>query len=253
MPSTETILISVPGFFAGALDRGDGAEAHLVVLGVDGGEVGVGLEELFGDLLALVAGELAGLLGDDLQAGGGGGDLVDEALGAVGGDAVAGGAEEDGDLAGAAGGLDEGVGCAFALVDEVGADEGEVVLAGGGVEFAVDGDDGDVLGGGGLQGGLQAVGVEGGDDEELGALVEHVLDVADLLGELGLGVGGEELLDAESGGFVLDGLGFGDAEGVGFLLGLGEADDGVLEVELGGAVGLEVAAAGGVARGGGGG
>src|SRR5687767_3865035 len=71
------------GVLVGRLERGDRAERHLVVLRVDRGDVRVAGDELLHDRLALVAGELAGLLGDDLQARCLGLDLVDEAVGAV--------------------------------------------------------------------------------------------------------------------------------------------------------------------------
>ena len=57
-----------------------------------------------------------------------------------------------------------------------------------------------------------------------------LLDVGDLLVEVGLGVGDDEV-DAACGGLVPDRLGFGDAERVGLLLGLGEADGGTAEVD----------------------
>ena len=56
------------GDLARRLDRGDGAERHLVVVGVDDGRVGMRLQQRLGHLAALVAGEIAGLAGDDLPA-----------------------------------------------------------------------------------------------------------------------------------------------------------------------------------------
>src|SRR6266545_4464559 len=92
-------------------------------------------------------------------------------------------------------------------------------------------------------------GVQRSHDEELRPLGQHVLDIADLLGQLRLGVGREQLLDADLRRFVLDGLGLGDPERVGFLLRLGEAHDGVFEVELRGAVALQRAATAGARAG----
>src|SRR5690606_37889953 len=96
--------LDVTGLLAGALQRGHRAQAHLVVLRVDALDAGLGLDELLGDLLALLAGEVTGLLEDDLQAGSLLGDALLEALSALGGDVVPGRAQQDGDLALAAGG-----------------------------------------------------------------------------------------------------------------------------------------------------
>ncbi|MEY9490792.1 hypothetical protein RKD26_006586 [Streptomyces calvus] len=89
-----------------------------------------------------------------------------------------------------------------------------------------------------LQHRVPAVGVERRDHQQVGALGEQVLDVADLLGELRLGVGRQQL-DASPGRLVLDGLRLRDAERVGLLLRLREADGGVLEVDLLSAVGVD--------------
>jgi len=68
---------------------------------------------------------------------------------------VAGRAEQDGDLALAAGRLDHLVRGPLAWLDEVGADEAHIVLAGAGVDLAVDRHDRDVFGGRGAQHRLQ--------------------------------------------------------------------------------------------------
>src|SRR6185312_5517326 len=61
--------LHVAGFLVGGLEGGHRAERHLVVLGVDRGDIGVGRDELLGDLLALLPGEVTGLLGDYLETG----------------------------------------------------------------------------------------------------------------------------------------------------------------------------------------
>src|SRR3954452_13767479 len=69
---------------AGRLDRGDGADGHLVVVRVDRVRVGVGLQERLGDGATLDPGEVAVLAHDHLHAGAGLDRLV-EALLAVDG------------------------------------------------------------------------------------------------------------------------------------------------------------------------
>ena len=68
VPSIETIDHVLAGLLARRLERRDGADRHLVVVGVDRGRVRMRLEQGLGDLPALVAGEVAGLRGHDLHA-----------------------------------------------------------------------------------------------------------------------------------------------------------------------------------------
>ena len=68
-PCVPSIVIDlhVTGRVAGRLQGGDGAERHLVVVGVDGVDVGIVGDQLLGDRLAsrpLVVGRL---LSDDLD------------------------------------------------------------------------------------------------------------------------------------------------------------------------------------------
>ena len=114
---------------AGGLDRGDRAERHFVVVGVDDRRVGMGLEQRLGDLPSLVAVEVAGLAGDDGHLGRLGLDRLVEALLAIIGRRSADGAFQLDDLALAAGLVDRPVGDPLAFLDEVRADEGEIVLA----------------------------------------------------------------------------------------------------------------------------
>src|SRR6185312_4063926 len=107
------------GLLAGRLERGDRAEGHLVVLRVDRGDARVTGDELLHDLLALVAGEVTGLLGDDGEPRGLGLELVDEPVRTVCSYVISGRAEQNGHLASAAGRLDHRVGGPLALLDEV--------------------------------------------------------------------------------------------------------------------------------------
>ena len=65
--SIVTILMSLPGFLPGLLDRLDRAEAHVVVVREEDVDVRVRLQEGLHDLLALRPGEVTGLRGDDLE------------------------------------------------------------------------------------------------------------------------------------------------------------------------------------------
>ena len=161
-------------------------------------------------------------------------DLVEpleEAVVAVGRDVDAGCAEQDGEAGLATGLPDHRVGGAAALLDEVRADPADVVLArrlGG--EQPVDGHDRHAVLLGVVERRVEALAVERRDDQCVDALVDHALDVGDLLVEVGLGVGDDQV-DAPCRGLVADRLGLGDAERVRFALGLGEADRGAAEVD----------------------
>ena len=152
-------------------------------------------------------------------------DRLVEALLAVVGGRGAGGAFELDDLGLAVGVLDQPFGHALAFLDEVGADEGDVVLAGLGqrlVDVAVEQDDRDAGLLGGHDGRDQRLLLARGEEDQVDALGDHRVDVGDLLGGRAGGVGVDELV-AELGGLGLHALGLGDAPGiVGFDL--GEAD-----------------------------
>ena len=122
---------------AGSFDRRDGAERHLVIMRVDDGRVGMRLQQRLGDLTALVAGEVAGLAGQDDHIGRLRLDRVVEALLAVVSGRSANRAFELDDLALAAGLLDCPIGDPLTFLHEVRADEGEEVDAGLG-ELRVD-------------------------------------------------------------------------------------------------------------------
>src|SRR5215211_6408060 len=179
----------------GRLEGGDGADGHLVVVGVDGVHVGVGPQQGLHHLAALVAVEIAVLGGQDLHA-----RLalngVLEALAAVVGRRGPGGPEQLDDVGLAAGLLDQPLGRPLALLDEVRADEGDVVLAR-------------------LGQALVDVAVEQ-EHRDAG------LHVGDLLGRRPGGVGVDEL-PAALGGLLLDAGRLGEPPGV-VLLGLRKAD-----------------------------
>ena len=184
------------GDLASGLDRGDGAERHLVVVRVDDGRVGMRLQQGLGDLAALVAGEVAGLAGEDDHIGRLGLDRVVEALLAVVGGRGADRALELDDLALAAGLLDRPVGDALAFEDEVRADEGEEVDAGLGerrIDVAVDQQHRNA----GLLGVHdrrdQRLLLARRQEDEVDALSDHAVDVGDLLGGRAGGVGIDEL------------------------------------------------------------
>ena len=113
---------------AGGLDRRDRADRHLVVVRIDRGRVGVGLQQRLGDLAALVAGEVAGLGGHDLHAGNCLDRLVEALLRSIG-RRGAGGALELDDLGVAVRRPWSAPRRRACLLHEVRADEGDVVLA----------------------------------------------------------------------------------------------------------------------------
>src|SRR4051794_3608974 len=216
--------LHVSGGIAGRLQGGDGAERHLVVVGVDGVDVGIVGDQLFGDRLAHRALVVGGLLSHDLDVVVDRVELLHEAVVAIGGDVHAGRAEQDRQAGLAAGLADHRVGGAAALLDEVRADPADVVLTRGlRGEEPVDGHDRHTVLACVVEGRVEALAVERRDDQCVDALVDHALDVRDLLVEVGLGVRHDEV-DAASGGLVANRLGLGDAERVGLALGLGEAD-----------------------------
>ena len=185
----------------------------------------MGLQQSLGDLAALVAGEVAGLAGDDHHVGRLGLDLVVEALLAVVGGGGADGAFELDDLALAAGLGDGPVRHALAFLDEVRADESEVVLAALGdrlVEVAVDGEHGDAGLAGVEDGGGERLLLARREEDEVDALGDHAVDVGDLLGGGAGGVGVDELV-AALGSLVLHALRLGETPRV-VALRLGEAD-----------------------------
>ena len=152
-------------------------------------------------------------------------DGVVEALLAVVGRRGADGAFELDDLALAAGLLDRPIGDALAFVDEVGADEGEVVDAGLGerrIDVAVDQEHRDAGLLGVHHGGDQRLLLARREEDEVDALRDHAVDVGDLLGGGAGGVGVDELA-AALGGLVLHARGLREAPGI-VALGLREAD-----------------------------
>ena len=209
---------------ARGFERRDGAHRHLVIVRIDHVGVRMRLQQRFGHLAALVAGEVAGLRCEDGEAAGGVDRLVKALLAVVGG-RRAGGAFELDDLGLAVGVLDQPFGHALAFLDEVRADEGDIVLAGLGerlVDVAVEQDDRDAGLLGGHDGRDQRLFLARGEEDQVDALGDHRVDVGDLLGGRAGGVGVDELV-AELGGLVLHAVGLRDAPGiVGF--GLGEAD-----------------------------
>src|SRR5688572_6674091 len=215
---------------AGGLERLDRADRHLVVVRVDGVYIRVGLDQLLHDLLAAGAREVAALGGDDLHSG-----LVPygvaEALGAVVGDRGPDGALELGDLRLAVGRLDEPVAGPLALLYEVGAQEGNVLFADLTARLAVYEEDGHVGPVGGVECRGEPLELARGEDEDVYALGDHVLHVGDLLGRLGLGVGGYVLAGALC-ALGLHRLSLRDPPGV-VVLGLGEPDCGLLEGNVG--------------------
>ena len=207
------------------LDGGDGAKRHFVVVSVDDGRVGMGLQQGLGDLAALVAGKVAGLAGEDDHVGRLGLDGVVEALLAIVGRRSADGAFELDDLALAACLLDRPIGDPLTLEDEVRADESEEVHARLGerrIDIAVDQQHRDA----GLLGVHdrrdQRFFLTRRQEDEVDPLRDHAVDVGDLLGRGACGVGIDEL-GAALGGFILHAGGLRQPPGV-VAFGLGEAD-----------------------------
>src|SRR6185437_5317269 len=187
----ENVLV---GNLAGGFDRGDRAERHFVVVGVDDCRVRMGLQQGFGDLTALVAVEVAGLAGENDHARRLGLDRLVEALLAVVGWRGADRAFEFEDLALAAGLLDRPVRDPLTFLDEIRADEGEVVDAPLGerlIDVAVDQEHRDA----GLLGGEhrrnERLVLARRQEDEVDALGDHGVDVGDLLGG---GIGRDGLL-----------------------------------------------------------
>ena len=226
------MILTSPGDVAGGLQRGDGAERHLVVVGVDRRDVGIVGDQLLGDGLAHRPLVVRRLLGDDLDVRVELLEALQEAVVAVRRDVHAGRTEQDGEAALTTGLPDHRVGGSAALLDEVRADPADVVLArclrG---EQPVDRHDRHAVLLGVVERRVEAFAVQRGDDQCVDALVDHALDVGDLLVEVGLGVGDDQV-DPACLGFVADRLRLGDAERVRFPLGLGEADRGAGQVDL---------------------
>ena len=183
------------------------------------------LQQRLGDLTALVAGEVAGLAGEDRHVGRLGLDRVVEPLLAVVGGRGADRALELDDLALAAGGLDRPFGDPLAFLDEVGADEGEIVLARlgeRGIDAAVDQQHRNA----GLlrrhDGGDERLLLARGEEDEIDALGDHAVDVGDLLGGRTRGVGVDQLAAAFL-RLVLHARGLRETPGI-VAFGLGEAD-----------------------------
>ena len=141
-------------------------------------------------------------------------------------------AEQDGEAALTTGLPDHRVRRPAALLHEVRADPADVVLTrclrG---QQPVDRHDRHAVLLGVVERRVEAFAVQRGDDQGVDALVDHALDVGDLLVEVRLGIGHDQV-DPASLGFVADRLRLGDAERVRFLLGLGEADRGAGQVDL---------------------
>ena len=179
---------------AAGLECRDRTDRHLVVVGVDGGTSGCDCSSVSATdwPLARVKSPFATPRSACRSTGL---DRLVEALLAVDRRRRAGRALELDDLRLAAGGLGHATGRPPALIDEVGADEGDVVLAGLGdvvVDVAVERktgmpaapasltDVGDLLG-------------DRGDEQDVRLLGDQALDVGDLLGLVVVGVGDGQL------------------------------------------------------------
>src|SRR5215213_4466842 len=221
----------LPGVLTSILEGLDGPERHLVVLCVDCVYVGVGLNELFHDRLALGPEEFPGLGGDDLHVrvll-----ELLLEALGAVDSDRSTRCSLENGNLSVLVREVGQKVGGPLALLVEVRAHEGYVVLAGLPCRLAVDQEDRYPGLMRSVERGVHALLQERCHDNGVYVLGDHVPYVGDLLGGLRVGVGVYELLDVPLLCLAPNRLCLRDAERVDLFLRLGEPDDGVLELEV---------------------
>src|SRR5215204_1939198 len=221
----------LPGILTGVFEGLDGPERHLVVLRIDRVYVGVGLNELFHDRLALGPEEFPGLGGNYLHVrvll-----ELLLEALGTVDRDRGTGCSLEHGNLALLIGEVGQEVGGLLSLLVEVRAHEGYVVLARRSRRLAVDQEDrhpGLIRG---VERRVHALLKERCDDNGVHVLGDHVPYVGDLLCGLRVGVGIHELLDVPLLRLAPYGLRLRDAERVDLLLRLREPDDGILEFEV---------------------
>src|SRR5215213_3043124 len=221
----------LPRVLTSVLEGLDGPERHLVVLRVDRVYVGVGLNELFHDRLALGPEEFPGLGGNYLHVrvll-----ELLLEALGTVDRDRGTGCSLEHGNLALLIGEVGQEVGGLLSLLVEVRAHEGYVVLARRSRRLAVDQEDrhpGLIRG---VERRVHALLKERCDDNGVHVLGDHVPYVGDLLCGLRVGVGIHELLDVPLLRLAPYGLRLRDAERVDLLLRLREPDDGILEFEV---------------------
>src|SRR3954453_8777314 len=179
---------------AGRLDRGDRADRHLVVVGVDRRRVRVRLEQRLRDRAALDAGEVTVLARDDLHAGAGLDGLV-EALLAVDRGGGAGRPLELDDLGVAAGRVRHRPRRPLALLDEVGGHDRDEVLARLGdavVDVAVDEEHRDPGRAGLLDHVAQLLG-DRCDEQGVRLLRDEALDVLDLLGLVVVRVGDRQL------------------------------------------------------------
>ncbi len=186
-------------------------------------DVRVGLEQRLHHLPAFVAGEVSGLGRQDLHARDRrrhrsslerpAKDQLVKALLAVDRWVRAGRAFQFDDPGIAAGGANEPFGCAPALIDEIGADEGDVITARHGdvmLHVAVNQDHRDA----GLlrlkDGRSEWARLAGREDEDVGSLGDHRGDIGDLLRGVLVGVGRDELVPALR-RLVLHALSFGEA------------------------------------------
>src|SRR5215213_8273534 len=124
-------------------ERLDGAYGHLVVLGVDGGQLGVGADNLLCHGLPVGAGEVAGL-GDDHLHTGASLQPLPEAIPPVCGDRGPERALQLDYFGLSMRGLRQPLGRPLALPNEVGAHKGYILLADLGVGLAVNEEDGHV-------------------------------------------------------------------------------------------------------------
>ena len=226
------MILTSPGALPGSLQRRDGAERHFVVVGVDRGDVRVVGDQLFSDRLTHGPLVVRRLLGNDLDVGVEFLETFEEPVVAIRRDVHARCSEQDGELALAAGLPDHRIGRTTTLFDEVGADPSDVVLARRlGREQSIDRHDRHALFLGVVECGVEALAVQRRDDQRVDALIDHSLDVGDLLVEVRLGVRDDEI-DAACFGLVTDRLGLGDTERVRLTLGLGEPDRRAGKVDL---------------------
>src|SRR5688572_12096040 len=178
------------------LERLDGAERHLIVMRVDGGNPGAQrLRDVLHHALALGAGEVARLRGEDLHPGMLG-DAVAEPLRAISGDGRSRGAGKLDDLRLTVGRRREPVGGPLSLLDEVRGEKRDVIGAGRTGRCAVDENDRNLRARGCLEGRSESFELARREENDVDSPRDEVLDVGDLLRRLSLRVGDDELYPA---------------------------------------------------------
>ena len=144
----------------------------------------------------------------------------------------AGRSEQDGELSLAAGLSDHRIGGTAALLHEVRPDPSDVVLACRlGREESIDRHDRHAVVLGVVERRVEPFAVQRRDDQCVDPLIDHALDVGDLLVEIRFGIGDDQVDPARL-GLVTDRLGLRDTERVRLTLGLGESDRRAGQVDL---------------------